>query len=133
MGAATEDTCPTLYLRERTSEGRTVFRAKSPVAFNPHPELNLVIGLRTGPLTCDGKAGFDLRPDFAETVVGWERAGDHTFQVFQAIASPDEGPIHLVHSNTLRLRFGEAAAIPRKWGPQVSCGCNPRQRHVRGQ
>jgi hypothetical protein len=112
--------CPSLYLRVRRSDGATEIREKFPAGFTgcrlPGVEIagsNLDIELQKG------KTGFDLIPDFPDSSFMWDNKGEDSFQVFQVISSPDNAYVHFLHSNILRVKYANAAAIPRKWGPQV--------------
>jgi hypothetical protein len=60
-----------------------------------------------------------LSPEFSDSFVGWKRSAEHTFQVFQAMPSPEDGPVRFAYSKILRIGFADASAIPRMWGPPV--------------
>ena len=118
--ARSDDACPTFYLRERSSDGRTLFRAKLPVA--PQSDRDTYgrgVILAAVPPRCDSMTGFDLSPEFSDSFLGWKRSAEHTFQVFQAMPSPEDGPVHFAYSKTLRIGFADASAIPRTWGAPV--------------
>jgi len=117
--ARSEDTCP-FYLRERSSDGRTLFRAKLPVPPESDRDTHgRGVVLVAAPLRCDSTSGFELSPEFSDSFVGWKRSAEHTFQVFEAMPSPEDGPVHFAYSNIFRIGFVDGSDIPRKWGPAV--------------
>jgi hypothetical protein len=127
MAPTSDDVCPTVYLRERSSDGRTLFRAKSPNTFvTCHwPTVGEGGAAASAPAPGDWKSGFDLNPDFSDTLGNWDRLEEHSFQVFEVVAVPDNGSVRFVHSNTLRIHFADASAITRKWSQhQKGLGVN---------
>lgn len=112
-----DDACPTVYLRERSSDGRTLFRAKSPSTFVTCHRPTVGPGVAaSASAPGDWNSGFDLNPDFSDTLGNWDRLEEHSFQVFEVVAVPDDGAVRFVHSNVLRIRFVDASVISRKWG-----------------
>jgi hypothetical protein len=121
LAPAPNEDCPTLYLRVRRPNGATEIREHSPAEFSgcrrPGAEM-LRPNLDIQPY--DGKTGFDLIPDFIDDPSFFlDSHGEVAFQVFERISSADDASFHLAHSNVLRVKFADAVAIPRKWGPQV--------------
>ena len=114
----------TLYLRQRYSDGTTDFRSalRVPPAGCPLPFGNGGIVKRTPSSDFDAedwKAGFDLDPNFCDSVIGLRRQGENTFEVFQSVVSPADDVVRFVQSNTVRIRFVDASAVQRDWGTPV--------------
>ena len=114
--SVSKDTRPTVYLRQRSSDGMTEFRVAAPL---PHRgcQPGGSHAIITAPLfeEIDWKKGFDLDPDFCGSVIRPERSGDYTFQVFKVIA-PSGSAIRFVYSNVLHIQFEDAAPIHRRSG-----------------
>lgn len=108
-----QDTHPTVYLQQRSSDGTTEFRATGPLPHrgcqpgDPHVRI-------TAPILedIDWEKGFDLDPDFCGSVIRPKRRADYSFQVFKAIVSSDSG-IRFVHSNVLHVQFDDATPTLR--------------------
>jgi len=101
-----EHTFPGLYLRERSADGSTVFRAKLPTVEGHSPNVSSPVTVSPPPKQLDCNSGCDLSPECYETV------GEHEFQVFQAVDVPEAGPIRFVHSNVLHIRW-DASSVPQ--------------------
>lgn len=97
---------PLMYLRERSSDGTTVFRATFPISTVKKPLGGVVVYHATKLPAIDCNSGCDLKPDCYQTV------GEHTFQVFQPVHVPKNGPIRFVHSNVVQIRWDESS-LPR--------------------
>ena len=113
LGAANstkEETCPRLYLRQRSPDGATRIDELEPLAFKGCPKPVL------GHDRSDWKSGFDLSSGANSR---WRGFGEHTMQVFQLAGSVDDPELRFLSSNILRVQIADAAKIPRKWGPRV--------------
>lgn len=108
--ASPEDSCPTLYLRERSPNGATRIDEVQPLAFKGCSRP--VLGHEPG----DWKSGFDLDSGANGR---WEGAGDHAFELFQLSSSMDQAQLHFVSSNILRIQIADPTAIQRRWGQRV--------------
>lgn len=95
-----------MYLRERSSDGTTVFRATFPLSTVKGPLGGVVEYHTAEPPAIDCSSGCYLKPDCYQTV------GEHTFQVFQPVHVPKNGPIRFVHSNVVHIRWDESN-LPR--------------------
>jgi len=105
-----EDSCPTLYLRQRSPDGATRIDEVKPLAFKGCSRT--VLGHEPG----DWQSGFDLDSGANSK---WEGVGEHEFEVFQLSGSRDEAKIHFVSSNILRVQIADPTAIQRQWGQRV--------------
>ena len=101
-----QDTCPTLYLRERSPDGATRIDEIQPLAFKGCARS--VLGHAPG----DWQSGFDLDSGANSR---WEGTGQHEFEVFQLDGSTDETQIRFVSSNILLLQIADPSLIPRRW------------------
>ena len=104
------DSCPALYLWERSPDGGTRFDPAVPAAFKGCGTL--VLGMEPS----DWQSGFELDSGARSR---WGGLGEHTFEIFQVAGSPDDGQIHFFHSNILHIQIADASIIPRKWGPMA--------------
>ena len=108
-----KNTGPIVYLRQRSPDGSTEFRAASPL---PHSGCEPIVHglIRTAPMfeEIDWKKGFDLDPDFCGSVVRPKRRGEYTFEVFRAIPSSGSA-LRFVRSNVLHIQFDNAAPLQR--------------------
>jgi len=106
-----KDTRPTVYLRQRSSNGMTEFRATAPLPHrgcqpgDPHVAITKTYVFEE----IDWKSGFDLDPDFCGSVIRPKRRGDYSFQVFKAIVSSG-AVVQFVHSNILQIQFEDVNA-----------------------
>ena len=105
-----EESCPTLYLRQRSPDGTTRIDEVEPLAFKGC--LRIILGHEPG----DWRSGFDLDSG-ANTK--WEGLGEHTMEVFQLKGSRDDPQLHFVSSNVLRIQLADPSSIPRRWGTRV--------------
>lgn len=108
--SVSKDTRPTVYLRRRSPDDTTEFRATSPL---PHKGCQKAtdthVGVTAGVIEeIDWKKGFDLDPDFCGSVIDPKRQGNYSFQVFKAVASSHE-PVRFVDSNVVRTEFQDTA------------------------
>jgi hypothetical protein len=108
--AGNEESCPTLYLRERSPDGTTRIDEVQPLAFKGCPRA--ILGHRVG----DWQSGFELDSGAGGR---WAGFGEHTIEVFQLTGSPENGPLRFASSNILRFQLADPSAMPRKWGPRV--------------
>lgn len=107
--ASTEESCPTLYLRQRSPDGETRIDEVQPLAFKGC--RTAVLGHHPG----DWHSGFDLDSGAGGK---WAGIGEHAMEVWQLVGTPDDGPIRFASSNVLRIELADPSAIPRKWGPR---------------
>lgn len=100
------DSCPSLYLRERSPNGATRIDEVQPLAFKgcPQAPLNHEPG--------DWHSGFELDSGASSR---WEGTGGHGFEVFQLAGSTDDGQIRFVTSNALTLQIADPTLIQRRW------------------
>ena len=101
-----KDAHPTVYLRRRSSDGATEFRATLPLPQSGcqpgDPHVGIVVPKVEG---IDWRMGFDLDPDFCGSVIRPEHArADYSLQVFKAIASSGAG-VRFIDSNVLHIEF----------------------------
>ena len=101
-----QDTCPTLYLRERSPDGATRIDEIQPLAFKGCSRHAL--GHEPG----DWQSGFDLDSGANSR---WEGVGEHQFEIFQLAGSTDDAQIHFMSSNVLRLQIADPTLVQRKW------------------
>jgi hypothetical protein len=107
--SVTKDTHPTVYLRQRSSDGTTEFRATDPLPHRGCQPGDSHMGITVRIFEeIDWKKGFDLDPDFCGSVIRPKRLGDYSFQVFKAIPSSG-GAVRFVHSNVLHIQFENPA------------------------
>ena len=103
---AKPDSCPALYLRERSPNGATRIDEVQPLAFKGCSQAAL--GHESG----DWKSGFDLDSGANSR---WEGIGQHEFEVFQLAGSTDEAQIRFFSSNVLTVRIADSSRIQRRW------------------
>lgn len=101
-----DETCPTLYQRERSPDGTTRVDEVRPLAFEGCERR--VLGHTPG----NWAHGFDV--DSGATA-RWFGVGEHLMEVFQLRHSPLDSELHLVSSNVLRFRVADPETMPRKW------------------
>ena len=106
-----EESCPTLYLWQRSPDGATRIDEVQPLAFKGC--RTHVLGHQPG----DWQSGFELD---SGANARWSGAGEHALEVLQSVDSPDNAPIRFASSNVLRIEIADPSAIPRKWGPHVN-------------
>lgn len=97
--------CPSLFLRSRASNGTTSFEEKSGICH--------VTPVQQG-------TGRLIRVDMA--TIGWGLIGvpgENSLLAFALVGDPHAPQVKLVGSNSLSLRVVDPAAIPRKWGPET--------------
>ncbi len=108
QGAAEKpESCPKLYLRQRSPDGRTRLDEVRPLAFKGCKEN--AVGFQPG----DWQSGFEVDSGANSR---WEGSGEHTMQVFQLIGSPDDSQLLFLASNVLRVEIADPTLIARKWG-----------------
>ena len=100
------DSCPVLYLRERSPSGATRVDEVQPLAFKGCTRNAL--GHESG----DWQSGFDLSSGANSR---WEGVGEHQFEIFQLSGSTDDAQTHFVSSNVLRLQIADPTLIQRRW------------------
>lgn len=103
---AKPDSCPALYLRERSPNGATRIDQVQPLAFKGCSQATL--GYESG----DWKSGFDLDSGANSR---WEGIGQHEFEVFQLAGSTDEAQVRFVSSNVLTVKIADPTLIQRRW------------------
>jgi len=103
---AKPDSCPALYLRERSPNGATRIDEVQPLAFKGCPQANL--GHESG----DWQSGFELNSGANSK---WEGIGQHEFEVFALAGSTDEAQIRFLSSNVLTLQIADPTVIQRRW------------------
>jgi hypothetical protein len=103
---AKRDSCPVLYLRQRSPNGVTRMDEVQPLAFKGCSRI--VLGHEPG----DWQSGFDLDSGANSK---WEGVGDHEFEVFQSSGSTDDAKVHFVSSNILRIQIADPSLIQRRW------------------
>jgi len=114
-----QDIHPTIYLRQRSSDGMTEFRETTPLPSRGCEPGDSHVGMAAPILEeIDWKKGFDLDPDFCGSVVWPKRRGDYSFQVFKTTVSSG-ATIRFVDSNILHIQFEEAMPLHRNSGPTV--------------
>jgi hypothetical protein len=106
-----QGSCPTLFMKQRSPDGRTRIDEVRPVVFKGCRTFTLGREHESG----DWDSGFNLDSGASSL---WEGLGEHSMQVFQLIASADDPQIHLAPSNVLRIQIADPALIARKWGPR---------------
>jgi hypothetical protein len=114
QAAAKKDTCPILYLRERSPNGATRIDEIQPLAFKG---CSRVLGHEPG----DWQSGFELDSGANSR---WEGIGDHEFEVFQLTGSTDEATVNFISSNVLALQIADATLIQRRWERAKGIGAN---------
>jgi hypothetical protein len=107
---ASNASCPTLYLRQRSPDGATRIDEMKPLAFKGCPQP--VLGHKPG----DWSSGFDIDSGANSR---WMGVGEHDMKVFQLGGSLDEPHPRFIYSNLLRIQIADPAAISRKWGTRV--------------
>ncbi|MGA2135997.1 MAG: hypothetical protein ABSH50_27220 [Bryobacteraceae bacterium] len=105
------ESCPTLYLRERSPDGTTRIDEVQPLAFKGC--RNRALGHNPG----DWQSGFELDSGANSR---WMGPGEHALEVLQLMGSRDDALIRFASSNILRIQLADPSAIPRKWGPRVN-------------
>jgi hypothetical protein len=123
-GSVSKDTRPTVYVRQRASDGTTEFRATGPLPRRGCAEPGSGTGssehaVITAPVfeEIDWKKGFDLDPDFCGSVVRPKRRGGYSFQVFKATTSSNTA-IRFVNSNVLFIEFEDVSPLNLNSGPK---------------
>lgn len=107
---STGESCPTLYLRERSPDGATRIDELQPASIKGCP------GHDTGHPLADWESGLEFDSG-ANT--RWSGFGEHAMQVYQLRGSPDDDQFRFISSNVLRIQLADPAALVRKWGPLV--------------
>lgn len=103
---AQPDSCPALYLRERSPNGTTRIDEVQSLAFKGCSLAAL--GHESG----DWKSGLDLDSGANSR---WEGIGQHEFEVFQLTGSTNEAQTGFVSSNVLTVRIADPSLIQRRW------------------
>jgi hypothetical protein len=106
QGPAKPDSCPALYLRERSPNGATRLDEVQPLAFKG------CSGNALGHEPGNWQSGLELDSGANSS---WEGIGQHEFKVFQLASSTDEARIGFVSSNVLRLQTADPTLIQRRW------------------
>jgi len=106
QAAAKPDTCPTLYLRERSPNGATRIDGVQPLAFKGCSRS--VLGHEPG----DWQSGFELGSGANSR---WDGIGKLEFEVFQLAGSTDEARVRFISSNLLTLQIADPILIQRQW------------------
>lgn len=105
-----EASCPILYLRQRSPDGKTRIDEVHPIAFKGC--RSTVLGHQQD----DWQSGFELDSGANSR---WEGVGEHTFQVFQLAGSADDPQLRFVSSNVLRIQIADPSTLSRRWGSRV--------------
>jgi len=100
------DSCPVLYLRERSPNGATRIDEVQPLAFKGCSRH--VLGAEPG----DWQSGFELDSGANSR---WEGVGKLEFEVSQLAGSTDEAKIRFISSNVLTLQIADPTLIQRQW------------------
>jgi len=105
-----DDTCPTLYIRQRSPNGDTRIDEVKALAFRGCEWHTL--GYKLG----DWQTGFELN---SGAVSKWAGVGEHVMEVWQLLPAADGGEVQFASSNELRIQLVDPALTARKWGPRV--------------
>jgi len=99
--------CPTFFLRQRSPDGTTRLDEEPPNGFKTCKSFSL-----GADRSADWQSGFEIWSGMSSR---WGGTGEHSFELFRAVAVSQHGRIRFVHSNRLTVRIEDPALISRKW------------------